>query len=381
MFYKKFISIDIGNRNIKLVELSVWKKNITIHKTVTIPAPEDAYYDGKMNDLLKMKLAIADVIKVNKFTASQLVYPSICSSIITRVMTIPVGTSNKLLGRGEICSLIRNEIQQYLSIDMDNYIVSFAGLEVQNNILETTYGEGEKKKEKFKIKLSKGRKREATSMRGKVRAVVYPKEVAEGYYALAGQLKKTPIALDINSNSCCKIISYSGNINGQKLEEDNSYAFIDIGYEFCNIFVIKNYMIEFHRVLNNGLKMVDKDISTFNSVNMNEAEAIREGSYLMDYDRSMDEDMGNPNRILTAYANEWANTVSRIIQYYNNENKYSNIKDVYLLGGGSNIKGIDQVLKGVSGLKVEKINKLANINGGQEGIERYISAIGAAIRR
>ena len=380
MFYKKFISIDIGNRDIKLVELSVWKKNIAIHKAITIPVPEDTFYDGKINDLLKLKLTIAEVLKANKFTANQLVYPSICSNIITRVMNVPVGTSKKLLGREEICSLIRNEIQQYLSIDMDNYIVSFGGLELLENSVEISEEKNEKKS-KLNFTLSKKNKEQAMPMRGKVRAVVYPREVAEGYFALAGQLKKTPVALDINNNSCCKAISYCGNINGRDLDENKSYAFVDIGYEFCNIFVTEKENIQFHRVLNNGLKLIDKDISTFNSVNMDEAETIRKESTLMDYERSMYEGMENPNRILTAYANDWANTVARIIQYYNNENKDNNIKDIYLFGGGSNIKGIEKVLEDTSGLQVEKIQTLGNIKGDQEGIERYINAIGAAIRR
>ena len=95
-------------------------------------------------------------------------------------------------------TVIRYEIQQYLPINLEDYIL-------QGKILAEKEVDGTKKLE--------------------VRVIAYPEKIARGYYNLLLKLGLKPDALDVNYNSVNKLINLIG-INDEFEDKSNdSVAF------------------------------------------------------------------------------------------------------------------------------------------------------------
>lgn len=354
MFNKNILSIDIGNKNIKLVEAKNEYDNITINKAITIETPENCFNDGEIQDVNMLKKEIAKVLKENKIKAKQVVCTSESTSLITRIIEVPLAKGK------ELDALVNYEIQQYFPVNSENHIIKYSEIEEY---------------EKDFVNICK------------VRVVVYPKAMAKGYWELVRGLKLTPVALDVSSNCITKLFNHNdgGIINRENYSLDKTVVVIDLGYDYLQLNIISNGVLEFTRTTSGGGSYLDANIAS--QIYLKEKEAEEKKINLCDLeedDNSSNTEAEIINNSIKMVVNRWVREIDKMIEYYKNKNKDKIIYGIYLHGGTSNLKGIEKYMQFMLNMPVSKIKTMSCILSNsldiENDLERYLNAIGATIR-
>ncbi len=349
MFTSNILSIDVGAKNIKILDLKINKKNICVSNAFSINTPENSYNDGEITDIGRVKEVLEKNLELRNIKTKKAVFTSKGTSIITREILVPAANEK------DMEAIIKFQIERYLPIMSEDYII-------QHKLISS-----------FK---------ENDVEKSRVNVVAYPKSIVQGYLALCKELKLTPLALDINSNSICKLFYSTCNINEKQYEKEKSIAFIDIGSEYSEINVLKNNNVEFSRLISMGSSYIDINISK----NLFLSEEEGEEKKLSILDLGEEKEKGSLEESINKIGKLWADNltleIDKIIQYYRKKNSGDTIEEIFIYGGGAKLKGIEEYMSKSLGIEVNLIRSMANLNVDkhQENIMEYLNAAGAAIR-
>lgn len=222
------LSIDLGTNFIKVAEGKYQKDKLSLNKVVQIPTPEGCIADGKIINAQAIIDVLSFLIKENSIRAKDVIFTTNSSSIINRDILIPV------VQEEEMETVIRYEIQQYLPINLDDYIIQFI---VLDEIVDDTGA-------KLKINVTS-----------------FPERMANTYYNVVNALELNPYALDVTYNSINKLANYSQytSNNGQII--GGTVAFVDMGATSINVAIFKNGKLDFTRMIKSGGDNIDYDVS------------------------------------------------------------------------------------------------------------------------
>lgn len=345
---RKVISFDIGSEFTKIVAGKYFNGKLEIEYMDIVETPEEAVLDGNLinmpiltnflqKEITKRNIKVKDGICTNNSTLA-----------INREIVIPAVEDN------EMETLVKYEIQQYLPINMDDYIIQY-------NVLETFKVEGQ---EKFKTLV-----------------VTYPEKMASNYYKLLSEVNLKPLALDITYNSLNKLINYSNKINNSSKEIKEGVVFIDMGANSLDVNIYKNGKLEFTRIIKSGGSNIDMLLSKELNISVKDAEIEKKNKgYLVEDGEQQD----LVNVAIKESVDEWLSELERIIQFYKNKKIGNTIEKIYLYGGSSNIRGIEKYIYSKFDIVAERVSTIDNIdlklNLATESIDRYLNAIGAIIR-
>ena len=150
-------------------------------------------------------------------------------------------------------TVIRYEIQQYLPINLDDYIVQYT---VLDEIVSDTGS---------KLKLN---------------VISYPKKIANNYYDLLLDLDLKPYALDVNYNAINKLSNYGEMAKNEGQVIGGTVAFIDMGATSINVTIFKNGKLDFTRIIKSGGFNIDYALSQSldMSVKATESQKINKGN-------------------------------------------------------------------------------------------------------
>lgn len=334
------VAFDIGTNTIKVVEGRYTKNRLQVYKMFEFDTPEGTMEDGRIVNEKDLAHTIKGQLKKNSVKAKEATVTTSSSTIISRDVTIPV------VAEDEMETVIRYEIEQYLPIKLDDYIIQFVVLD---------------------------RITESDGPKFKVNVVAYPKVTARSYYDLIGALDLTPFVLDVNYNSLKKVSDLAGlNNSGSTL------AFIDMGATSINVTIFKQGKLDFTRIIKYGGDSIDYAVSSKLNIQTKaaEAEKISKGSLVNigEYDEL--------NSTLKETIDEILGELERILQFYNNQAVGNRIQKVIIYGGTSNIKGLQEYMEERIGVKTEKINRLNNIEfaTGKNSVEKYMNVLGSFVR-
>lgn len=193
---RKVIAFDMGSSTIKIVEGIYYKNDLTIFKYIMIPTPKGAIIDGEIKKEEELKNKLSQVLKENGIKTKDAICTTNSSLIINREISIPK------VEEDEMDTVIRYEIQQYLPINLEDYIL-------QATILNEEETDKNKKLD--------------------VRVIAYPEKLARGYYNFLLKLNLKPYTLDVNYNAINKFINYVGINNEFEHKSNDAIAFIDLG--------------------------------------------------------------------------------------------------------------------------------------------------------
>jgi type IV pilus assembly protein PilM len=352
LFNNKVISIDIGNKNIKMVLGKQNKNNILVEKAVVIETPHNSYKDGNILNIENLKSVINKYIKSENIKTKKVICTVQSTSIINREIILPVAKKEQ-----EMDTMVRFEIEQYLPIIFDDYVIEY-------KILETFVEEDIKK--------------------GRITVVALPKTIAEDYLKLIKDLNLTPVALDMNSNAVSKLYESKVTINDENSSLDKTVAVIDIGHTQINLNMIFNGVLEFSRVIPIGSNEIDTNIANMLNVSLQEAEKRKiENSNLNNKNDLISLEMLND--IVKDSANNYMEEIRRLFRYYKNIKRENTIEQIHLHGAGSEIKGLEDYLKKELNIPVVKIEKMSNVKLGKETqdikLNQYLNCIGSIIRK
>ena len=347
---RKVVSFDIGSEFTKIVIGKYYNGKLEIEYMDIIETPEEVVLDG---NLVNMPI-LTNFLKKHLSEKNIKVKDGICTNnstlAINREIVIPAVEDN------EMDTLVKYEIQQYLPINMDDYIIQY-------NVLETFKLEDQ---EKFKTLV-----------------VTYPEKMASNYYKLLSEINLKPLALDITYNSLNKLINYSNKINNSSKEIKEGIVFIDMGANSLDVNIYKNGKLEFTRIIKSGGSNIDVLLSKEIKVSVRDAEIEKKNKgYLVEAVSEGSQDLVNV--IVKEVVDEWLSELERIIQFYKNKKVGNTIEKIYLYGGSSNIRGIEKYMYSKFDIETERVSTINNVdlklNLAAESIDRYLNAIGAIIR-
>lgn len=343
---KSVVAMDIGSNTIKIAVGKYFKDKLSIAKLIDLPTPEGAIIDGKVSN----KQVLADMIQFSLKDNGIRVKDAICTTnsslIINRDIVIPK------VEEEEMETVIRYEIQQYLPINLDDYIIQFI---VLDEIIDDV------------------------GAKLKVNVISYPERMAYGYYELLTSIELNPYILDVTYNSLNKLANYSEGTNGEVL--GGTVAFVDMGATSINVTIFKNGKLDFTRMIKSGGDNIDYALSQSLNMSAKSTESIKvEKANLIDI---QDEDA--INKTIKQVIDDILDELERILQFYRNKTVGNNIDKIFIYGGSSNIKGIAPYMEEKLNIAIEKITDLKNVEIAskainEEPIGEYLNAIGSIIR-
>ena len=343
---KSVLSIDLGSNSIKLVEGKFNKNKLSLNKLIQIPTPEDSISDGRILNLQAIIDILDFSIKGNNIKAKDVIFTTNSSSIINRDITIPIVEDD------EMETVIRYEIQQYLPINLDDYIIQFV---VLDEIVDDV------------------------GAKLKVNVTSFPEKMAFSYYSVINSLDLNPYALDVTYNSVNKIANYSQYTSKDGQVIGGTVAFVDMGATSINVAIFKNGKLDFTRMIKSGGDNIDYALSQSLNMSIKSTESIKikEADLLSNKEDAK-------NETIRKAVDDILEELERILQFYMNKSN-TNIDKVYIYGGLSNLNNINLYMKNKLSMDIARIDRVSNIDITStdllnENIGQYLNAIGAIIR-
>lgn len=348
---KKVIAFDIGSSSIKVVIGKKGKNKMTIYDAFVIPIPDGLVVDGNLFNSMDLTRIIKNELNSRNIKIKDVVYTSNSTTIINRELILPV------VEEKELDTLVNFEIQQYLPINLSDYIVQY-------NIIEEIVQEDLPKY--------------------KVLVVTYPHKIAKEYFKLSKSCELKPNSLDITFNSINKLVNNFNVVNGEEINKEETLAFIDMGNESLNIHIYNQGNLDFTRTVRSGGGELDGAIAREFSVTLNEAKD-RKIKYTTLINRDItSSEQEEFNKNLRPYLDEWSEEMQRIVQFYKNKNVGNKIHKIFIYGGTSRIKGMDKYLQEKFNIPVFNIENIEGIecsnNEILENLDLYLNALGSIIR-
>lgn len=344
---RKVVAFDIGYSTIKIVEGTYYKKNLSIEKLIEIDTPKGAIKDGAIVNKDKLTNVLELALSNNSISAKEGICTNNSTTIINRELTIPKVEDD------ELDTVVRYEIQQYLPINLDDYVL-------QTNILGEEELDGNEKLN--------------------MRAIAYPEKMARGYYELLESLNLEPLALDVNYNALNKLSNYIKVINEYEYKSKEVAVFIDMGATSIDVNIYNEGILQFTRMIKSGGVNLDDILTESLNIPADEVEKYKENNI----DLSL-EKLSAQERDVVSEIDEWIDKIEKVIQFYKNKNMGISVDNIFIYGGTSKIKGLSEymtskLLMNVIKLKsISKIDLNEQVNMG-ESIDSFINAIGSIIR-
>ncbi len=192
----------------------------------------------------------------------------------------------------------------------------------------------------------------------RINAVAAPKDLVEGYYEIADELKLSVYDIDYVGNSVQQLLKLQMSNNES---ETNLVLQIEKDATFVNIMAGKDIILQ--RSVPYGKNAVINSIMEIKK--LTEKEAIE---LLRDKDRMMrsvsDEEYSEAVRYLIS-------SIGRIVEYHRSRNPERIIDGIKVFGEGASIAGIDEVLRQELGAEVTRFSTLNGIKVSQKS---YLSA-------
>lgn len=336
------VAFDIGSSSIKVVEGSYHKGELTVNKVVKSVTPKDCIEDGKIlnNNLLSNELK--RLMTENSISAKHGICTNNSTTIINREILIPKVEDE------EIQTVVRFEIQQYLPINLDDYVFQV-----------TKLGEDE------------------DSNKLNVRVIAYPDKMARGYYDMLREMELKPHALDVNYNALNKLSNHFQEINGKYYNKEEATVFIDMGASSLDVNIYSNGILQFTRIIKAGGNYLDEVL--IRECNVKEEDLFNYKSTEINL-----EDIENQDKSVLYEIDDWIEKIEKIIQFYKNKNMGIDINNIFIYGGLSNLKGLCEYMTSKLFIETELIKEISNVHFNSKtpitNIHDYINVIGSIIR-
>ncbi|TYQ16803.1 UNVERIFIED_CONTAM: type IV pilus assembly protein PilM [Acetivibrio alkalicellulosi] len=353
------LSIDIGFRNIKIVEVEVGKGNEIFIKNFGIAStPKDSIKNGAIKDVRAVTSEIKRVMKDINVKAKNAKIVMSGTNIISRVFMV-----ENIPGEN-LDDTVKMTISQSMPIDLDAHKIDY-------KILKEVKDEGVPKVKVF------------------VTAVL--KSIIKSYIDILVELGLKPISVDIPANSAAKFFNrdiatsesdtwFKKNKYG-KLDQ-STFAVLDFGSETTIVNILKDRVLEFNKVILRGSSNLDDAIVGNTDKKVAEAERLKKIQGLILPELNVSEEQELIYKSMIGVIDDIVRQIFQCFEFYEKRCFGEKIGKVYIIGGGSQLLGLRDYLETVlqvpvytvgllsiegikinSGLDVERLNYLINSVG------------------
>lgn len=341
---RKVVAFDMGSSMIKIVVGMYYKNDLIIDKYIKIPTPKNAIIDGEIKKEEELYIKLNQVLMENNIRVKDAICTTNSTLIINREILIPKVNDD------EIDTVVRYEIQQYLPINLEDYILQVTMLDEQGV---------------------------AEADKLNVRVIAYPEKIARGYYNLLLKLNLKPYTLDVNYNAVNKFINHTGINSEFEYKSEDAVAFVDMGADFIDVNIYKNGQLDFTRIIKDGGNDIDEILLQRMGVKAEELKEYKSKNINL-------KDELDPLTIhVKDVIDDWIEKIEKIIQFYKNRNIGNEVSNIVIFGGTSKLNGIDIYMTNKLGIKTKRkeISKIVfKSNDDGKPIDDFINAIGSVIR-
>jgi type IV pilus assembly protein PilM len=325
----KQLSIDIGSKNIKIIEGKKERNGLRIDRAISEITPFHSAHEGNIDNYDDIKNILDKIIRSNNIKTKNLVFNISTTSLITRSLELPI-----LKGKEETVQMIKYELEQYMPVVLSDYKIVY-------RIIDTFEKEGLKKADYL------------------VYAV--PNNLISDYIRLSKDLKLRLNAINLSFNSIENIFSPNRVISDIKIKKDKSYYVIELGHKMLVFNVIKNGKNIFSRIINQGGE--DIDLGIVNLFEIDKENAVSSKHKLSNLDDSdvFTEEEKFINNIVRTNVNGWISEIRKLIQFYNSKSKNEEFECMFLYGGSSNIKNIEAYFEASFNIDTRKVKGIKQI--------------------
>lgn len=340
---KPIIGIDIGNNSIKMVQI---KKNNKI-KFGMQQVPGGMINQGRIETPDQLAEIIKKIVKYNKIKGNKCSLCLSCSELIVRELRIPEMTDDQIMGN------IRNEITSLLPLNHEEYSTDYKVLEyIESN--------------------------EGTPGKLRLMVVAVPKSIVQTYTNALKKAKLKLVYIDVIPNIAEKLIRWAA-LNPFLANKFSNVGIIDFGAHTTNITLLHNGVYNIHKTINNGGDYLTSLIAEKLNIDIMEAEKIKKNVNIFEI---------NEQNIAIQYMKNFIDylltDIERTIEYYKNRNNQKGPEQIYIMGGGSLLKGLAQYMKDHLYVEVTLFSDLLlhykKGNDLGDKIVSFSNAIGATLR-
>ena len=329
---KPVVSFDFGSESIKVVEGRYIREQLQVTNCFSVTTPQGAIEDGRIVNVSLLVTALSKALSDHGVKAKD-----------------AIGCLN--VAPDEMETVVRYEIQQFLPINLSDYLIQYVIL-----------GEVEVMGEK----------------RLKLNVITFPEKMARSYYDLLKELGFKPYALDVSYNAISKLATYSDLLE-QVTTAEGTVAFVDMGAQSIDLNIFTDENIQFTRLIKSGGAIIDEKLNQLPDMSIKSAVSLKQEADLRE--------IGSSNlvqRAIILSIDEMLYELERVLQFYRNKAVGNTIDHVYLLGGLSHLKGLENYMENRLNTPVSKLKDISLTDVNQaltpDVLGDYANALGAMIR-
>lgn len=328
------ICIDIGYRNIKVVEVIVGKNNeISVENFGIVSTPHGCIKNGCIANVPVVLNALRELIRARGMKSKVAKIIMSGTNIITRIFLI-----DKIIG-DDYDEAIKESMPKYLPVNADEYSLSY-------KILQTVRERGG---EKLKVFMT-----------------AVPKNILKSYVEVLYGLGLKPASVDIPANSIAKFFNRDvlpnkadDLFNEKYVKGDpNAFAVFDFGSETTIVNFIKDKVLEFNKVILAGSSNIDEHISRRLKVPIDEAERIKKIYGMLPSVDPDNRDHMEASVVISEYVDKLTSQIVKCLEFYLERLYGTEISRVYIIGGGSLLSGLSSYLTSVFQIPVYPLSQL-----------------------
>lgn len=303
--------IEIDNNSIKIMEASKKGKSLTVLKCFSLTAAS-GIEEGKIIDTDSVASLVKEKLIKNSVKARKAVFVINSGCVITRKIRLPL-----LNKKDEILSMIRNELEQIIPADLSRYKIIYKIVDetCRNDVKDAFY-------------------------------VIYclPEDIYYGCRELARKLKLRLDYIDVSFNCLNKISIHDITINGNSLNSNGIYAFVNINSQFISFCVLNKGINDFSRIFS-----------------YNEKDDLIGGT------AESQDSYSSKSYYSTFFMNELLDEISKYIRYFYSIDNSNYINKLYIYGDYSNDEKMIKFLSDNLKIEVEVINQVSDIQSDNKG--------------
>ncbi|RCW61195.1 type IV pilus assembly protein PilM [Halanaerobium sp. ST460_2HS_T2] len=328
MFFKKknFTCIDIGNHNIKVVNLNVDGEKLKLNDLAIKRIPNEIVKNGIIIDYAIAGAELKEVVNSMKNISKNIITTIPNRDLLIREVEIPLMKDN------EVKESLKWEINDELPYDVENAVFDYELVK------------------KFKDKL-------------KFMVIVVKKNILKNYLSILEKANLKAKVVNIQPMALLSILEYSNLLN-------NSEIIVDIGSFSSQITIGNKTEIFLSRTVDIGginftkILMDNKNLDYKTAENeKHDLNLDTELSEKNDYNLNLDAGI-NYNYQFVSSVNDLASEINRSIEFVQMKNRELKFDNIYITGGGSKLSGLkDELGKNISQSLITLNNyKMINMN-------------------